>query len=218
MNGTITEFDADGSDPQTEKFTGIIDYVAIKTKYFTTAIIPQHWQQFDGEATFTGKARNAPKDGKVEDYTMFLHIPYKGGKQDNSFKVFIGPLEYKLVQQYGLEATIDMGWRFLIRPIAEWLILPLFLLVYSFVPNYGVAIIIFSILMKILLTPLSLKQLRNASYMKLLTPEISKIREKYKDDKQKQQVETMGLYTKYGINPASGCLPLLFQMPILFAL
>jgi YidC/Oxa1 family membrane protein insertase len=96
--------------------------------------------------------------------------------------------------------------------------LPLFKAVHSFIPNYGIAIIVFSILMKILLTPLSLKQLRNASYMRLLTPEITKVREQYPDDRQKQQMETMALYTKYGINPASGCLPLLIQMPILFAL
>ena len=96
--------------------------------------------------------------------------------------------------------------------------LPFFKLIYKFVPNYGVAIIIFSILMKILLTPLSIKQLRNASYMKLLQPEIEKRKQAAGDDRKKQQMATMEVYNDYGLNPMSGCLPLLFQMPILFAL
>lgn len=218
MNNSVEEFEGDSYEQKTQDYTGIIDYIAIKTKYFTTAIIPQPWQQFDGTAHFSGKMIDVKSNGKVEKYQMGISVPYKGGNQTNSFKVFIGPIEYKLVKSYGLEATVDLGWRFLIRPIAEYLMLPLFNAVHGFVPNYGIAIILFSILIKLLLYPLSIKQVRNASYMKLLTPEMEKIREKYKDDMQKQQMETMRLYSDYGLNPTGGCLPLLFQMPIFMAL
>ena len=218
MNGSVDHFDATSFQFESKDYTGIIDYVAIKTKYFAVAIIPQPWQNFDGTATLAGRAFEVKNQGIVEKYQMALQIPYRGGKQTNSFKVFIGPLEYRLVKSYGLEATIDLGWRFLIRPISEYFILPLFKSIHGFVPNYGIVLIIFAFIMKILLYPLSIKQVRNASYMKLLTPEIEKIREKYKDNMQQQQMETMKLYSEYGLNPISGCLPLLMQMPIFMAL
>jgi len=217
MNGNITEFDANEDSFETESYTGIIDYIAIKTKYFTTAVIPQPWQQFDGDASITGRRRAVNKDN-LKDYQFAINVPYKGGKQSNSFKIFIGPIEYNLVRSYGLEATVDLGWRFLIRPIAEYVMLPFFKLIHNFIPNYGIAIIVFSLLMKILLTPLSIKQLRNASYMKLLQPEIEKRKKQAGDDAKKQQMATMEVYNQYGINPMNGCLPLLIQMPILFAL
>ena len=217
MNGNITEFDANNDALETESYTGIIDYIAIKTKYFTTAVIPQPWQQFDGDATISGKKRSVNKDN-LKDYQFAINVPYKGGKQSNSFKIFIGPIEYNLVRSYGLEATVDLGWRFLIRPIAEYVMLPFFKLIHNYIPNYGIAIIVFSLLMKILLTPLSIKQLRNASYMKLLQPEIEKRKKAAGDDAKKQQMATMEVYNQYGINPMNGCLPLLIQMPILFAL
>ncbi len=218
MNGEIEEFNVTDNEPENKKYSGIIDYIAIKTKYFTSAIIPEPWQQFDGTAQLTGQAFNVKKSGNVEKYAMNIQVPYKGGTQTNSFKVFIGPLEYNLVQSYGLEGTIDLGWRFLIRPIGEYLMLPIFTFIHRFVPNYGVAIIIFSILMKILLYPLSISQIRSSSRMQLLAPKMQELRDKYKDDMQKQQAETMKLYQEYGINPVGGCLPLLIQMPILFAL
>ena len=218
MNGSVDDFDAKSSQFESKDYTGIIDYVAIKTKYFGVAIIPQPWQHFDGTATLGGRSFDVKNQGRVEKYQLALQIPYKGGKQTNSFKIFIGPLEYNLVKSYGLEATIDLGWRFLIRPIAEYFILPLFLMLYNFIPNYGIVLIVFALIMKILMYPLSIKQMRNVSYMKLLAPEIEKVREKHKDNMQQQQMETMKLYSEYGLNPISGCFPLLLQMPIFMAL
>ena len=218
MNGSVDFFDAKSSKWESKDYTGIIDFVAIKTKYFGVAMIPQPWQHFDGTATLSGRSFDVKNQGRVERYEMTIQVPYKGGKQTNSFKVFIGPLEYRLVKNYGLEAKIDLGWRFLIRPIAEYFILPLFLMLYNFIPNYGIVLIVFALIMKILMYPLSIKQMRNVSYMKLLTPEIEKIREKHKDNMQQQQMETMKLYGEYGLNPITGCLPLLLQMPIFMAL
>jgi len=218
MNGNVSELDATDVTIESESYTGIIDYLAVKTKYFTAAIIPQPWQKFDGTATLSGNVREVTNNDRIENYQLAINVPYKGGKQANAFQIFIGPIEYELVRSYGLEATVDLGWRFLIRPIAEHIMLPFFKLIHRFIPNYGIAIIVFSILMKILLTPLSLKQLRNASYMKLLQPEIEKRKKGAGDDRKKQQMATMEVYNEYGINPMNGCLPLLFQMPILFAL
>lgn len=219
MNGEIEEVDAtDEDEPEEESFTGIIDYAAVKIKYFMAAIIPQPWQSYDGTIDVFGEKDLTPNKGQVEKYTVSFRVPYNGGVQQDKFKVYIGPLDYDIVKDYGLKATVNFGWRILIRPIGEYFMMPIFKFIHTFISNYGVAIIIFSILMKLLLYPLSIQQMRSSQKMKLLQPEMEKIREKYKDDNTKQQQETMKLYQMYGINPAGGCLPLLAQMPILFAL
>lgn len=218
MNGEVEEVNATEEQLHEKSFTGIIDFAAIKTKYFATSIMPQPWQSFDGTVDISGYLRHHKNNGVTETYSINFRVPYKGGVQENNFKVFIGPLDYDIVRSYGMHALINFGWRFLIRPIGEYFMLPIFRFIHNFVPNYGVAILIFSLIIKILLHPLSISQMRSAQKMQLLAPEMEKIRNKYKDDQQAQQKEIMKLYSEYGINPASGCLPLLLQMPILFAL
>ena len=90
--------------------------------------------------------------------------------------------------------------------------------IYSFVENYGLAVILFTIIVKIILVPLGIKQQKTSVKTKLVKPELEKIQAKYKNDKEKLNEETMKLYQKYGINPMGGCLPLLIQLPILLGL
>lgn len=225
LNGEIEEIDASGNDPVESSPTGMIDYAAVKVKYFTAAIIPQPYKGFDGTVDLSGRRYNIYKGNElinstVEKYNLSFRVPYKGGVQKNSFKVYLGPLDYKILKKYdeGLEGLINFGLRWLIRPIGEYFMLPIFDGIYYVIHNYGISIIIFSIIIKILLYPLSIGQLKSAQKMQLLGPEMNKIREQYKDDQAKQQQETMKLYSEYGINPMGGCLPLLLQMPILYAL
>jgi YidC/Oxa1 family membrane protein insertase len=96
--------------------------------------------------------------------------------------------------------------------------MPLFGFLHSFIPNYGLVIIIFSIIIKLVLYPLTKSSMRSMQRMQKLQPLITELREKYKEDQQKQNVEIMKLYKEYGVNPAGGCLPMALQMPILFAL
>jgi YidC/Oxa1 family membrane protein insertase len=217
LNNELFTLNADETEEQKESVVGAVDFSAVKIKYFTAAIIPYN-NKFDGAVDISGSKQNVRNEGIVERYNMSYHFPYKGGYQENSFRVYIGPLDYDLVSAYGIEATVNFGWRWLIRPIGEYFMLPFFKLIYSFIYNYGISIMIFSILMKIILYPLSIQQMRSASKMKLIAPEMEKMREKYKDDNKKQQQEMMKLYSEYGINPAGGCLPLLLQMPILYAM
>ena len=90
--------------------------------------------------------------------------------------------------------------------------------IYSFVSNYGLSIILFTILTKVILFPLSLKQQKSMVKMQQVQPKLKEIQEKYKSDQQRQSEETMKLYKEHGVNPMGGCLPLLIQLPILFAL
>lgn len=95
---------------------------------------------------------------------------------------------------------------------------PILRVIYYVVNNYGLAIILFSVLMKVITLPLAIKQQKSSLEMRKIQPELSKLNKKYKNDKEKLQKETMKLYEKHKINPAAGCLPMLIQLPIIFAL
>ncbi len=219
LNGTSAEINAGTiGEKEMSSETGLVDYAAVKIKYFTAAIIPEPWRSFDGTVDVIGQKYPAKNDGEVEKYDISFRIPYKSGTDTKSFKIYIGPLEYDRVSEYGLQNTVNFGWKYGIRQIGEYFMMPIFRFIHNFVPNYGIALIIFSILIKLLLYPLSIQQMRSASKMKLLAPEMQAIRDKYKDDNQKQQREIMNMYSQYGVNPVGGCLPMLLQMPILFSL
>lgn len=215
MNGEVEELLADEGQKVNTKMTGVVDYIGTKTKYFAMAIMPE---DFDGTANMTGYQKTYPKtEGLVRSYDISLEVPYYGGKEKTKYKVFIGPLDLDIVGDYGLNRMLDLGW-WGIRHIAEYVMMPFFKAVHYFIPNWGITIIVFSILIKIVLYPLSRTQMKNASKMKLLAPEISAMRDKFKDDPQKQQKEMMKIYSQYGVNPAGGCFPMLLQMPILYSL
>jgi len=217
-NGEIITLDASEYSVLKEQKTGIIDYAAVKTKYFAAAIMPKPDKSFDGTVTLSGKRFGAPDNGMQERYDISYLIPYRGGTQTKSFQVFIGPVDYDILSEYKLENLVNLGWKWIIRPIGEFFMLPFFLFIYKLIGNYGISIILFGIVMKIILHPLSIQQMQSARKMQIIAPEIAKVREKYKDDQKQQQAELMKVYSTYGINPAGGCLPLLLQMPILYAL
>lgn len=215
MNGEPAEITADEEVEEVTKETGIVDYTAIKNKYFTAAIIPD---KFDGTVDLTGNKINYPEtQGVVKNFEMSYRLPYKGGESYSKYTVYIGPVNYSILKEYGIERIVNFGW-WIIRYIGQYFMMPLFNFVHSFIPSYGITLIIFSILIKFLIYPLSITQMQSAQKMKLLAPEMQKIKDKYPDDLTKQQQATMALYSEYGINPASGCLPLLLQMPILYSL
>ncbi len=216
-NEETSTLNANSTDVEPVSSIGTLDYAAIKIKYFATAIIPQPFRQTKASATASGKFYNTNDEGKIEKYDLSVKIPYYGGVQTDNFRVYIGPLDYDLCEENGIEGLINLGWK-IIRPIGEYFMLPFFKMIYNLVGNYGIAIILFSFVMKLLLYPLSIKQMQSVQKMKLINPELNKMRERYKDDQMKQQQETMRIYGDYGINPAGGCLPLLFQLPILYAL
>lgn len=218
LNGSINELNASNySDEHKTDFTGKVDYLAVRNKYFLAAIMPKNVST-DATVYLEGKLFGAPDQGNYEEYSLAYKVPISAGKNSEKFTVYCGPQEYDRLSEYNLESTIDLGWRWLVAPIGEYFMLPIFKFIHSFIPNYGISIIIFSILMKLLLSPLTAQQLKSTQKMQLLAPELAKIREKYADDTTLQQQESMKLYGEYGINPAGGCFPMLLQMPILYAL
>ncbi|MEP7220855.1 MAG: YidC/Oxa1 family insertase periplasmic-domain containing protein, partial [Bacteroidota bacterium] len=218
VNGDLTEVDAsDVGKVAEQKFTGPISWVGTHVKYFGAAIIPVT-PQAKSSAAITGVAAGADSGGRVESYDLSLRVPVQGVASTEHFTVFVGPLDYDVAKTFGIQAMLDFGARFLIRPIGEFFMLPIFRFLHHYIANYGVVIIIFTLLIRLPLWPLSIPQIKSAKKMQLLQPVIAEIREKHKDDQQKQQMETMALYREYGINPVGGCLPMILQMPILYAL
>jgi YidC/Oxa1 family membrane protein insertase len=138
---------------------------------------------------------------------------------------YVGPKEYDRLAEYGLEGTINFGgfpvprsWGGL--PM-EWLGIPILRLmnwVYDRVGNYGVAIILITVLSKVLFYPLTVKSMRSMKAMQALQPQMNALRSKYKSDPRRMQQETMELYRKHKVNPAGGCLPMIAQIPIFYAL
>ncbi len=217
-SGSLEELDASKYNEQVNSHhSGKVEFIGTKTKYFISALLnPQ--SNGEDEYYLDGIRYGAPDNGVLEEYSYSYRVPYRGGVQSVGYDLYLGPLDYDIVKGYGMASTVNFGWRWLVRPIGEFAMLPTFKLIYSFIPNFGIAIIVFSILMKLLLTPLSLGQLRSAQKMKALQPEMDKLRAKHADDPTGMQQAQMKLYGEYGINPMGGCLPLLLQMPILYAL
>lgn len=222
-NTTINAKDED--EKTTKDLNGKIDWLALTNKYFAV-ILSQEKVSSDGGALVEGTfIKNVPGKGERKYYSASLKIPFNNGRfQKNTFHLFIGPLEYDLLKSYGkgFQSIIDFGSIFglkvILRPITEYVLLPLFTFLHRFIPNYGFVIIVFSLIIKFALYPFTKQSYKSMKRMQLLQPKITELKEKHKGDQQKIQKETMKLYKTYGVNPAGGCLPMVFQMPILFAL
>jgi YidC/Oxa1 family membrane protein insertase len=216
----LTEVDASSVDSKPQKnVSGVVDWVAARTKYFALAIIPKE-NTSDG-GYLEGSRAIAPDKGAVESYGIAVKMPFKGGAEEvGSFRVFFGPADISLLKSYGvgLDKIVGLGWTWLIRPISEYVMLPLLGALHYVAPNWGVVIILFSIIIKVVLHPLSRSSMRSMKKMQALQPLMDEIKEKYKDDPQKMNQQVMNLYKEYGVNPAGGCLPLLLQFPVMIAL
>lgn len=216
-NDEVREMEAgEYNESKSEMISGKIDYAATRSKYFVVAMIPP--KGFDGTVYTTAFKYGAPEGGVIEEYGLTYKLPYRGGRQTYDMTLYAGPMQYDTLSSYGLTGVMNFGWKWIIKPIGEFFMLPTLRLIHAGIPNYGIAIILFAILMKVLLYPLSITQMKSAQKMQLVAPIINEMREKYKDDMKTQQQETMKIYSEYGINPAGGCLPLLLQMPFLYAL
>ncbi len=205
-------------------FTGRVNWIAVRDKYFGAVMIPNSPSEVDG-AYIEGTKTKFANNGERAYFNMRLIVPFQNlDIEKKSFTLYIGPVDYNILKSYGhnLQELVEfgsfLGLKFLVRPIAVYLLLPLFNFLHIFIPNYGFVIIVFSLIIKFVLYPLTKTSYQSMKKMQLLQPKIAEMKEKYKDDPQKVNKETMKLYSTYGVNPAGGCLPLILQMPIFIAL
>lgn len=186
-----------------------VKWLGLDTRYFVMALVP-------GAEQNTG-AQLVTDDSRAPAVRGSLVFPTEGKKElVISTKVFFGPKELQSLRSVDpiLEDTIDFGWTSVIAvPILhalKWL--------YAFVHNYGLAIIILTFLIKMMLFPLTYKSMKSMAKIAKLQPQLNALREKYKDDREKLNSEMMNFMKTNGYNPVGGCLPILIQMPIFFAL
>ena len=199
-------------------------WAGLENRYFLSVLIPQDWTPgpLTTDKTVIGKQKRlwGLSEGDLSGPRLQITVP--GVKVAPEQKLtyqsdfYFGPKEYELFEKlpYHLERSIAFGFfgalGKLARNVLEWL--------YSWTGNYGVAIILMTILIQTLLLHFTLMQLKSAAQMKKIQPEMKRIQEKYKGNPEALNRETLNLYRKYKVNPLSGCLPLLIQLPIFLAL
>jgi len=190
--------------------TGKITWVALQNRYFTTSLIPLTEED--------ASLRLAVLPGNVVEaqYDSPEQVIAPNSRQSFEYQLFFGPKDINAIQPAGhqLERIVDFGMFDILAKPCLWLLN----FIYGVIPNYGVAIIILTILTKILLWPLGTKSYKSMSQMKKLQPLIQEIRDKYKNDRKKMNEEVMRLHKTYSINPVGGCLPMILQIPVFFAL
>jgi len=193
-------------------------WLGITDKYWLTAIVPEQDVPFDGRFLFDA-GRSAPR--YQADYLEKELVVPAGESKQVTVRFFAGAKEVDVINRYKeaygitlFDRAVDWGWfLFLTKPIfylLDWL--------YGLMANFGLAILALTVLVKLLFFPLANKSYVSMSKMKLVQPKMKRLQERYKDDKPRLQQEMMELYKKEKINPMSGCLPVLIQIPVFFAL
>lgn len=218
LGDELEEIDASEGEIEREYFDGSVSWAATRTKYFTAVIIPEIGSS--NRVMLKSSARTTVGGDLYKSYENSLSVPVvnSSGSSTHTFTIYLGPISSEILKSYqvDLQKMMNFGWGF-VRPIGR-IVLWSFVKLHTVIPNYGFVIIIFSILVKILVYPLTHKSFVSMKKMQDLQPVIAKLKEKYKDDQPTMQKKQMQLFKEKGVNPLGGCLPMLIQMPLLFAL
>ena len=214
IDENLKEEKYDDIKDKNQKYQGSSGWVGITDKYWLTAIVPQKKQAFNAEFTFDNTY-------KANYILTSPNSANPGQNSSSSAQLFIGAKEVQVIDNYAEKAqinkfdlAIDWGWFYFFTK-------PLFFIIdylFKLCGNFGVAIIILTAGIRLLFFPLANYSFVSMAKMKALQPEMTRLKDLYKDDKQKIQLEMMALYRKEKINPVSGCLPMLIQIPFFFAI
>jgi YidC/Oxa1 family membrane protein insertase len=206
---------AAGDDDEDLKNVGWVSY---RQHFFSSILIPENPFEV---ATVTSASITEEEEEESEflkAFTTKTTLPYDRNRFQANFDWYMGPTDYEVLKTYdeSLYESISFGWG-LIGWINRSVFYPLFSLLSSIVPQ-GIAIILLTIIVRLVLSPVLYKSYVSQAKMRVLRPEITALNEKYKNDASKRQQETMKLYNKAGASPMAGCIPALIQMPVFFAL
>ena len=198
-----------------ETFTNTTDWFAIRNKYFTIAIIPQESMDY---ATLSSNNNNTFQDREITPiYTAVLgkNVDPEG---TSSFTTYLGPLDidHLSLLNANVESIMNFGWS-IIKPFSKLILWLIKTIHYSLGINYGIVLIFIAFIMRFIMGPLTKKSSEASSKMQEVAPLQKKLQEKYKDNPQQLQKEMGELWKKKGVNPISGCLPMLLQWPVLMS-
>lgn len=204
---------------ETETLEKTTKWLGFRLHFFSTALIADEGFSnviVRGKSEFENDSSTVAQNSNTMDVVV--------NKETNSaaLRLYIGPNHYNTLRAYkiGLEEMVPLGYgvMFFVKYINKWLIIPIFNVLSSFIGNYGIIIMLLTVIIRLLLSFFTYKSYLSAAKMRVLKPELDELRAKYADDQQKFGMEQMKLYRSAGVNPLGGCLPTLFQMPILFAM
>lgn len=203
------------SDAEENLSSQPIKWFSHSNQFFNSTLLSS--KSFDGGLFET----KMPEEGSevLKTTSAEVGIPMLRDGSTDGMIMYIGPNDFENLRQYRvlLEDIIPFG-RSIFGSINRWVVRPVFNFLLSFISSKGLVILLLTFLIKLALSPLSYKMLHSQAKMSALKPSLAGLKEKYKDDQQKQQMETMKVYREYGVNPLGGCFPVVLQMPVWFAL
>jgi YidC/Oxa1 family membrane protein insertase len=195
-----------------------VSYIAFKQHFFSSILLTD--TSFKNSELYSDNLVNDEEIDTIftKQFKAIVPLAFKNGEISEKMNWYYGPTDYKLLKSYdrNIEDIVALGWG-----IFGWINRHAFIPAYGFLSmfiQHGWAIILFTILVKLVLSPITYKSFLSQAKMKVLRPEINELGEKFKKDPMKKQQETMKLYNKAGVNPMAGCVPGLLQMPVFYAL
>lgn len=210
------------TDDDEEVIRTKVKWVSFKQRFFSSSLIAREF--FDNAELKTLTKERPSHDHYLKTVSSTVEVPYYTGQtQTIPMSFYFGPNSFYEMRAYkmDLERQIPLGWGFfLLAWINMYIVIPVFTFLGSYGWNYGIVILILTVLLKLVLFPIAYKTYNSSAKMRVLKPEIDEISAKYlkKEDAMKKQQAVMALYKKAGANPMAGCIPMLLQMPILIAM
>jgi YidC/Oxa1 family membrane protein insertase len=224
LQGDDVESLSESSNERIEIKNGM-KWVAFKDQFFSSVLIADD----EIQAGVLNSKMAPDSSAYLKNYSAELTLPFDyTGKTSTGFRYYFGPNQYKILKSYDkdlsgddkleLKRLVPLGWG-IFRWVNQLLIIPMFNFFGTFIANYGIIILLMTLVIKLILFPLTYKSYLSTAKMRVLRPEIEKINERIPEDKPtERQQAVMMMYQKAGVNPMGGCLPMLLQMPILFAM
>ena len=210
-----------GSDDKEQVKTNL-DWIAFKQQYFCAIITAEGGEAFENADVAVSTNSNDTTRNYLTDMRATIGIPYSAATQQFNMGFYFGPTKFRDLKAMdrSFEKMLPLGWTVISKSISRWLIIPAFNFLENFIKNYGLIIILFTIIIRLVLLPLVYKSYRGSAIMRILKPEMDALNARYPKPEQAMQKQqaAMALQKRAGYSPMAGCLPVLIQMPFLTAM
>ncbi len=210
-----------GRDDQEQVRTNL-DWIAFKQQYFCAILTAEGGQPFENAELEISTDQRDTARNYLTDMRATIGLPYSGNNNETRMGFYFGPTKFRDLKAMdrGFEKMLPLGWTVFSKSVSRWLIIPIFNFLENFMTNYGLIIILFTLLIRFILLPLVYKSYSGSAIMRILKPEMEALNKKYPQPEQAMQKQQamMALQKKAGYSPMAGCLPMLIQMPFLTAM
>lgn len=202
-----------------QELSSPIKWVGVKQQFFNTTLVAKN-NFTAGSLVWT--TPDNQEDSTITEMVANLKLPLTGSPASAQMSFYFGPTDYKIMKQYGndMEDMVDLGSGIFsfVKYINRWVVLPVFNWFSTFTSNFGIVILLLTLFIRLLISPLTYSSYLSSAKMKVLRPEIEQLKAKYGTDQQQMSMEQMKLFREAGVNPLGGCIPAVLQIPIFFAL